>query len=65
MSELKVGDRFTYVTPRGREIPYVVDKLNAETPQGQVMPRARSVAGSDVVYIHDELLAQDWWRPAG
>lgn len=60
-TDLKVGQRFRYITPRGREIVYTVDSLAATTPQGQTMPRAKSEYG-DVVFIHADLLAQDWWQ---
>lgn len=61
-ADVKVGDRFVYTTPSGREFVYTVTQLDAVTPQGQTMPRATSDGIADV-FIHDELLAQDWWRP--
>lgn len=60
--DVNLGDYFVCVSPSGRETIYVVDRLNAETPQGLVMPRSVSGPGR-TVYIHDELLAQPWWRP--
>lgn len=59
-SDVKMGDRFVYTAPSGREIVYVVDDLEAVTPQGRTMPRA--VSRSQVVFLHDELLAQSYWK---
>lgn len=61
-TDVRLGDEFIYTTPTGREITYTVDALQAETRQGAVMPRSRSASGQ-VVFIHNELLAQEWWRP--
>lgn len=62
-SDVKVGDKFIYTTPGGREIAFTVTELDALTPQRQRMPRAVPETGGRDVFIHDELLAQDWWRP--
>jgi hypothetical protein len=61
VGDVKVGDEFIYTAPSGREIVYTVDALAIATPQGQILPRSRSASGQ-VVFIHDELLAQDWWH---
>lgn len=60
--DVKVGDKFRYTTPSGRDIIYTVTALDQVTPQGVVMPVSVSSSGRPV-YIHDELLAQEWWQP--
>jgi hypothetical protein len=61
-ADVKVGDRFIYTTPSGRELGYEVTALDVLTPQGRRAPQVRSDEGR-CVFLTDELLEQDWWRP--
>jgi hypothetical protein len=68
MDEIKVGDRFMYVTPSGREIPQVVTAVDVQ-PKYRHGPgpciRLQGARGPDhVTWPEDVLSHPEWWKRA-